>query len=533
MFKRLMFNTKQLSQFILRRDRFRLPIWILSITLTVVVVAAAYPGLFPTLEERQALAIMMENPAIIFMLGPSTGLDNYTVGAMFGHEMLIFTGITAAIMNILLFTRHTRSDEEEGRIEVIRSLPVGRLANITSTTIILFIANIVLGLLIGLGLTVLNIESIDFESSLLFGLSIGVMGIFFMGVTAVFAQLAETSRGAIGFSFAFMILIYIIRGIGDVSYPALSWVAPFTWIVKTEVFVSNNWWPLIITLVVSLLIIALAYYLNSIRDLEAGFIPAKPGRSEARSYLKSPLGLGIRILRLTIISWLLGIFVIGLSYGSIFGEMDTFLENPVLAEVLPEVEGYSKEVLFLSFLNIIMSMLCAIPALIITLKIKGEENRGRIQHFLSKRISRNQIIGSYLFLAIVAAIFSLFLSGLGLWLAIIAVMENPISFGTIISSAIIYLPALLFMIGLSITLIGLYPKGSSLIWIYLGYTFFCLYLGEILGFPEWMKKLTPFGFIPQLPVDDVNYLTLSLMTIISIGFIFLGFLGYKKRDIYG
>ena len=71
-----------------------------------------------------------------------------------------------------------------------------------------------------------------------------------------------------------------------------------------------------------------------------------------------------------------------------FGDLDAFLDNSVLAEILPEVEGYSKEVLFISFLNIVMAILCTIPSLTVLLKIKGEEKKGRIQHILSKYFAK-------------------------------------------------------------------------------------------------------------------------------------------------
>src|SRR5690625_5655530 len=83
--------------------------------------------------ERQALAETMRSPAIAAMVGQGYGLDHYTNGAMMAHQMLLFTGIAVAIMSILFVARHTRADEEDGRIELIRSLPTGRLSNLTAT----------------------------------------------------------------------------------------------------------------------------------------------------------------------------------------------------------------------------------------------------------------------------------------------------------------------------------------------------------------------------------------------------------------
>jgi len=55
----------------------------------------------------------------------------------------------------------------------------------------------------------------------------------------------------------------------------------------------------------------------------------------------------------------------------------------------------------------------------------------------------------------------------------------------------------------------------------------------MLQFPEWMGKLTPFGHIPKLPVEDMDFMKVSMLTIIAILLLAAGFLGYNKRDIRG
>ncbi len=126
-------NIGILARFILRRDRVRIPIWISSLV-----------GICPPGPERDILAETMKNPAMTSMLGPGYGLDNYHIGAAMAHQMLLFTAVAVAIMNILLAIRHTRSDEEAGRIEVIRSLPVGKLANSGATFFVLVMVNLAL-----------------------------------------------------------------------------------------------------------------------------------------------------------------------------------------------------------------------------------------------------------------------------------------------------------------------------------------------------------------------------------------------------
>ncbi len=89
------------------------------------------------------------------------------------------------------------------------------------------------------------------------------------------------------------------------------------------------------------------------------------------------------------------------------------------------------------------------------------------------------------------------------------------------------------IIGLAILLIGLFPKITSILWLYLGYSFFVVYLGKLLQAPDWMGKLSPFGNIPQYPVDEINYLTISLLIALAAIVTLIGFIGYRKRDIAG
>lgn len=527
-------NTDNLIRFIFRRDRVRLPIWVISLASITVVVANAFTGLYGNKAERQGIAETMKNPAMTAMVGPGFGLDNYTIGAMMAHQMLLFTAITVGIMSILLVTRHTRTDEEEGRIELIRSLPTGRLANLTATLFVVSFVNIILALVTGIGLYALNIESMDLEGSLLYGAALGATGIFFTALTAVFAQIAENSRGTIGLSISILLLTYFIRAIGDVSNETLSWFSPLGWILQSKVYVDNSWWPIGLTIFVSIFLIILAFYLHVIRDLEAGFLPSRPGKKHASRLLQSPLGLSVRLGRTTFISWAIGLFILGASYGSVFGDLEAFFsDNEMIQQLLAPVEGVSLTEQFITLLMTIMAIISSIPALMVMLKPIGEERKNRTEHLLSRAVSRTKVLGSSLFLAVLTSLIMQSLTAVGLWAAAIGVMDDPISFATVYQAAIVYVPAIWIMIGVTVLLIGFLPRLTSLIWVYLFFSFIVVYLGGLLEFPDWLKGLSPYGHIPESPVEELNVITLSILFIIACVITIAGFFGYRQRDIHG
>lgn len=525
-------GTGSLSRFILRRDRIRMPIWIFSFVFATVVIAVAFIGLYENAQERQAIAATMENPAMTAMVGPGYGLDNYTAGAMMAHQMLLMTAVVVGLMSVLLVIRHTRTDEEEGRIEMVRSLPVGRLANVTATLAVLFLINIVLSVLTGIGLYALNIESMDLEGSFLYGAALGATGMVFASMTAVFAQLSHNARSALGLSIGFLLAAYIIRGIGDVGNGFLSWFSPLGWIVRSEVYVNNLWWPILLTVGAAVALGGLAMYLNSIRDLGAGFLPARAGKVHASRFLQGPFGLAFRLQRTGFIAWAIGMYVLGASYGSVMGDMESFFADvEIMKDLLVPMEGFSLVEQFVPTLMAVMTIIGTIPVLMAILKLKGEEKNGRIEHVLGRAVSRNRLLGSYLLISIMASFVMLSLAGLGLGTVADAMMEEGFDVVMAFQAALAYLPAVWVMIGLTVLLIGWLPKFTGFIWLYLTFSFFVIYLGSLFQLPEWVEKGTPFGYVSAIPLEGFDWLQAALLTGVAAVLIVAGFIGYNKRDI--
>lgn len=525
-------GTWSLSRFILRRDRIRMPIWILSFVFATVIIAAAFTGLYENAQERQAIAATMQNPAMTAMVGPGYGLNNYTAGAMMAHQMLLMTAVVVGLMSVLLVIRHTRTDEEEGRIEMVRSLPVGRLANVTSTLAVLFFINIVLAILTGIGLYALNIDTMDLEGSLLYGAALGATGMVFASITAVFAQLSHNARSAVGLSIGFLLAAYIIRGIGDVESEALSWLSPLGWIVRSEVYVNNIWWPILLTVGAAIVLGGLAMVLNSIRDLGAGFLPARAGKIHASPFLHGPLGLAFRLQRTGFIAWAIAMYVLGASYGSVMGDMESFFADvDLMQDLLVPVEGFSLVEQFIPTLMAVMAIIGTIPVLMAVLKLKGEEKNDRIEHVLGRAVSRNRLLGSYVLISVIASLVMISLAGLGLGTIADAVMEEGFNVLMAFQSALAYLPAIWVMIGVAVLLIGWVPKFTGFIWLYLTFSFFVIYLGSLFQLPAWVEKLTPFGYVSAIPLEQFDVMQAALLTLVAVVLIVAGFIGYNKRDI--
>jgi len=525
-------NTFNLAKHILKREWKIALIWLVILAGISLAVAGVFQDLYGTAVERIVMAETMSNPAMIAMIGPVYGLDNYTNGVMYAQMMLLFSILAVAAMNIFLVVRHTRKDEESGRIELIRSLPVGRLSYLGGTVIVCLIVNVLLALITGFGLYSLNLESMDFAGSLAYGVALGVSGIFFGAIAALFVQASSTSRGAISYSFIFLGAAYIIRAIGDVSAPALSYISPLGIVLKTETYASNYIWPIIVLITLSAIVFIFAFYLNSIRDLGAGLIAAKPGKSEASKFLQTPFGLSLRLLKGTIIGWAVTMFILGISYGTVFGDIENFLSgSELMQQIFLGNDAFSFAEQFLSTLMVISALLITIPTLIVLLKLRGEEKKGRLENIYAKKVSRNTMLTNYLFLSFVTSILMTILFIFGLWGAAYASMEEPISFMIVFKAGMSYLPAIWLMIAGAVVLISFIPKRTNFIWVLLGAFFYISYIGKIMGIPDSVINATPFGAIPKIPVENLSWIPLVILTAISIVMIVVGFFGYNERDM--
>ena len=137
---------------------------------------------------------------------------------------------------------------------------------------------------------------------------------------------------------------------------------------------------------------------------EAGIIPAKPGRRYASRLLQSPLGLVLRLEKTVVTCWAVGMFVMGASYGSVFGDVETFAQTSDLyKQILPSVEGFSLTDQFLAMLLAILSMIAAVPALQIILRLRVKKRANRVEHLLAGAVSRNHLMAAFLVVAVAAA----------------------------------------------------------------------------------------------------------------------------------
>ncbi len=524
-------GTWSLIRLNLRLDRIQMLVWTLAVGLSAWASVDALAAAYPDQASLQVRAMLLANPATIMMTGPAFAVDDYTFGAAVANELSLYLFIAVAIMSILLAVRHSRGDEEAGRLELIRSLPVGRFAPATATIATVGIANLLVGLATVGALLAAGMET---ASSVAFGLGTALTGLVFGALATVAAQLTEHARSATGMSMAALAVAFLVRGLGDVidnQGSWLSWFSPFAWAQQTRLYVDLRWWPLAVSLAVAVVLFGVAIAFAQHRDIGAGLRATRPGSATASRALRTPAGLAERLLRGSLVPWSIGAFFFAVAMGALANELQPMLDaNPALSQWLT-LEGTD---LTSQFAGIILSFVLIAPVIVGVgglLRLKSEEAEGRTEQLLASGSSRPGYLGGWLATVIAQTIAITLVSGLGVGLGVSAGTGEATWVGELVVAALVFLPAILLTVAFATALYGVLPRATGLAWLLVVWLSFVLFLGDLLNVPDWARSVSPFHHTPVLPGQDFAAEPLLVMGGLAVALFAAGLLGFRRRDV--
>jgi polyether ionophore transport system permease protein len=528
-------GTGQLGKLAFRRDAVVLPACVFGIAALLAITARDLKVLYPTAASRIAVAAKAGgNPALRFLLGR---LNGTSVGAFLAARWGVWGAAFAVLLTIFIVVKHTRADEEAGRLELVGSAAVGRQAPLTAALLAAAMANVALAMLTFLWLSRLGLPV---AGSVALALSISGGGLVFAGVAAVAAQLAVTARGARGIAIGVLSAAFVLRAVGDSGSAGLSWLpwmSPLGWVELTRAFGSagERWWVLAFPLAASAVLVSAAFLLAAWRDHSAGLLPDRPGRASASGLLRGPFGLAWRLQRPVLAGWLAG-FVFAFAafgagangFGSIIGGSAT------LRRYLLKV-GYQATIIdaYLSGLMLIAGLAAAVYATSAVLRLRTEETANLAEPVLGAATGRIRWALSQICVAVAGACLLLAAAGLstGLGYGILTgsvTTELP----KLLGAALARLPAAIVLPAVAVLLFGLLPwESTALAWTAVALAGVIAVFGPPLQWPAWMMDISPFTQIPKLPGGTVTAPPLLWLCGIALAISTAGLAGLRRRDI--
>lgn len=520
-----------LVRLILRRDRIMLAIWILVVAAAPIGIAASNAALNLSPEALQAYARdVMSTPATVATLGL---VFSPTPGGLLAWR----TGLQSAVLigpaSLLFIIRHTRTEEESGRRELLGSAVLGRHAPLAAALCVVFGANLIIACLIVGGLVAVGLP---LAGSIALGLSAAAVGCVFAAVGGFAAQLTQGPGAARALGLAAFGVAYLVRILGDAGGEQsgtywLNWLSPLGWLRLTRAFASERWWVfgLFGALVAALVMLAFAW--SARRDLGAGLLPQRAGPATGAPGLRSPLALAWRLHRGSLFVWTAGALLFGTLLGSIGQSMSRFVDTPELQGWAARMGATNAGDAFLFIILYLLGQVASAYAIMTTLRMRSEEVDGRAAAVLATPVRRSSWALSHLFFAAIGPTIALAALGLTMGLGYgLGADDLAHQLPRLLARAMVTLPAVWVMVGIATALYGLRPRfAAGVSWAALG-VFLALELGwELQRVSQAIFDLSPFAHVHW--ATPVSLAALIGLTIVAASLTTVGLIGFQRRDL--
>lgn len=526
-------GTAALTRLNLRLDRFRIPGWILVFGVLTYVTGVAFEELYPTPESRRQFgATLVNNPSLVALVGPAFDLSS--IGGLVAWRLGGIGATLTGLFGIMTVTRHTRAEEEAGRLELVMAGVVGRTAPVAAALIVSFGASLGIGAAVTVALLAIGQPA---PGSIALGLAFACVGLIFAGLSAVTAQLSESSKTSSTLAGTVLAAAYLLRALGDSAtspgVELLSFASPVGWSQQVRPFAGERWWVFGMFAVLLFICAGTAYVLAGGRDLGAGLLQPRRGPARGGTLMRGPFGLAWRLHRGAIIAWTAGFAIAGGVFGTLAGGIGDLLDDsPQLREIFESLGGGGRlEDIFFSSVLGLLAVIASAFVVQATLRLRSEETGYRAEPVLATQVGRIRWGASHLLPVTVGAFSIMAAAGAGAGF-VHGLKTGDVAGVTVdvLVTSVMQVPAVLVLAGLTLALIGIVPRLSFAAWIALVGFLLLGQLGPTLQLDQWLMNLSPFSHVP-LASEDAQALPALLLLSAAAFLAALGLAGLRRRDI--
>jgi ABC-2 type transport system permease protein len=522
-------GTGILTRQALRRDRVISPIWVAIVALLVYASASAVPTLYHTAAERiHAAEAINNNPAVVALYGRI--LDVNSVGELAMTKMTVLYAIFVAILMVILVRRHTRVEEESGRLELVGGTAVGRDAPLTSAVVEAVILSVIIGLVAALA----NIAGgLPAAGSIAFGAMWTGLGIVTAAITLLACQFSASARTCAAIAAGAIGVLYVLRAVGDTSAHWVSWLSPFGWNTQFRAWSQPRWWMLLLYIGSAAVLIAVAQLLRSRRDLGSGLLAARPGRATGSPRLADAITLSLRVHSGAIIMWSVACAALGIVFGAIAPGISNLLDSPNAAQLIARLGGPG------ALADTLVAAVFSLVAVVITCfaisvigHTGGDEADGRTEAVLATATSRSRWFAATALIAFGGILWLLFLLGFFLWLGYgVAGVPAGAHTARIIPGALAWAPAAWLVASIAMALFAFRRSWTAIGWALPAIALVLTLVGELLKWPDWLTGISPYAHVPQMPSAEFVLRPELVMTGIAVVVLAAAWWRFTRRDI--
>ncbi len=494
------------------------------------VVAATYDGVIAGAPGgARALAVLAGNPAIRTLFGEPVALDTaggFTVWRV-GTVLAVLVGVWAAVTAC----RVLRGEEDTGRWDLLLAGRVPLTGVVHRHLGVLTGVVTLVGAAVAIALLAVGVEPMG---ALVHGLSLALVGAFFVGIGAVAAQLWPSRGAAVGASVAVLIVGLLARMIGDGvdGWGWLRWLSPFGLAALARPFATDRVLPLVVLAGYAAAVMAAATVAARRRDVRAGVLFAGRRRSWM-ALLGSVPAFAVRSVLGPLAGWLLGVCAFYLLIGLISASMIGFLgDNPQFAALarqagfeLDAVEGYVATLFALLAVPVAGFTTTRVAAL-----ARAEAAR-LLDLLLAAPITRVHLFTAQAAAAAAAAVLITSAAAVVTWVGTTGA-GSGLGLGAALAGALNTLSLAALSLGMALIALGWAPRAVGVVGMLPAAGGFLLtVLADSVDAPAWITTVSPFAHLAPVPATGPDLSGAIAMVAVAAALGVVGGVGYHRRDI--
>ena len=496
-------------------------------------VASAYTSVMADPAAAGSIAKLAANPAIRTLFGEPIALDQ--AGGFTVWRVGTFVAVLLAAWAILATTRITRGEEDTGRWDILLAGQVPLTIVVARHLAAVMVFPVVSG---GAVTTVLLLAGTDPVGAAVHGAGIGMLGLFFVAVAGLTAQVFPARSTATGTAVAVLGAGLLARMIGDglTELGWLRWLSPFGLLARSEPYAQNRLLPLLILFAATVVLAYVAVAAAGHRDVRGGLVAATGGRRPRVALLSSVEAFAVRRMLRPLTGWALGIGAYYLLIGFTTMSVTDFLaDNPALADEaaragftgLGAVEGFTATLFALLALPVGGFTAVRMSAFV------AAEASHHLTLLTAQPVTRLRLLAAELAATTGGAVALVTVAGIAVWTGITATGGN-LSLTAALAGAWNTLSIVLLSLGAATLATGWAPRATA----FAGSLpatggFLLLVIADSIGAPGWVRQLSPFAHLAPVPLTTVDWTTTLIMTGVGVVLAMVGTMGYQWRDLQG
>jgi ABC-2 type transport system permease protein len=233
-----------------------------------------------------------------------------------------------------------------------------------------------------------------------------------------------------------------------------------------------------------------------------------------------------------LLAWAVALAACGVLVGTLGPSMqDMIRDNPDLAAYIAVVEGGSIIDAYQATFVLIMTLVVGGFAVWSAGRLVPEEAEGRLELVLAGPLARARSLAADLLVTAACVTVLLVVSGASAGLTY-AVVADDVAQGIRVTLApLVYLPAILVLVGVVVVTFGWAPHWTWVGWLVLAFETVLGWLGGLLEPPAWMFEHSLFDRAPRYPLEPLTWWPLLALLAAALVLLAVGWSGFRRRDI--